>query len=88
MAEWKVCRFINHTKKEVYHKHTNRVDKHYCVGRTLTLCHWDSENNDIDVDTLAEGLTQREASARAHKEEEEYCQRCPPGYTCIKIDAR
>ena len=89
MAEWKVYRLTNHTKKQVYHgatKHSveHRLSISHCVGKTLALCHWHCENDNIDVDTLAEGLTQREASARAHKEEKEYCQHGLPGYTCIE----
>lgn len=89
MAEWKVYRLTNNTQKEVYHgvtKHSveKRLDKSHCVGKTKALSHWDCENDDIDVKILAKGLTQEKASARAHKEEQEYCQSCLPGYTCIE----
>ena len=89
MSDWKVYRLTNNTKKEVYHGVTKysvekRLDKSHCVGKTKALSHWDCENDKIDVETLADGMTQEEASAKAHKEEKDYCQRCLPDYTCIK----
>lgn len=88
MSDWKVYHLTNHTKREVYHgvtKHSaqQRLDKSHCIGKTNALRHWDCENDDIHARTLADGLTQKQASAMAHQREQSYCQRSKSGYKCI-----
>ena len=89
MSDYKVYRLVNDTKGEVYHGVTKysaqqRLDSSHCVGKTKAVSHWNCERDDIHARTLADGMTQRQASAMAHEREKSYCQRSKSGYDCIK----
>ena len=93
MSNYKVYRLTNHTKREVYHGVTKysaheRLDSSHCVGKTKALSHWDCERDDIHAETLADGMTQQQASAMAHDRERSYCQRATSGYDCIKTSGK
>lgn len=90
---WKPYRLTNATKKEVYHgvtKHSaqKRLQTSHCKGKTKAVSHWKCGSDNIRVKTLARGMTQKQASAVAHKQERSYCQRSKPGYKCIKTKGK
>ncbi len=79
---WYVYRFINKTKREIYHGVSKdphkRVDMYHCEGATVTIAHWDCGRDKVKLLLMDTYKTQRAASRKAHERERKL--RAPDGY--------
>lgn len=72
---WSVYMLINHTKKEIYFGVSkdvaDRVGQH-AQKETKAIAHWDFSKDKIETKIIHTGLTQAEASEKAHGYESQY----------------
>ena len=70
--EWIVYRLVNHTKREIYYgctkDYSDRFRQH-AREETIALKHWDFDKDEVNERLVDKNMTQREASALAHKME-------------------
>lgn len=76
---------VNSTRREIYFGVAflpeSRWEEHE-AGSTKALQHWDFDSDEFEWDVLERGLTQSDASSKAHAYEKHY--NPPPGWKVIQ----